>query len=73
MGGFFGPMRGAVQSLLRFGWKKNIGTPHVIKFHFFLLRNYELSEKAKGSEASGIEFINIKMSRLAYSTLSVLA
>jgi hypothetical protein len=39
----------------------------------FLLRNYELSEKAKGSEASGIEFINIKKSRLAYSTLSVLA
>jgi hypothetical protein len=39
----------------------------------FLLRNYKLSEKAKGSEASGIEFINIKKRRLAYSTLSVLA
>jgi hypothetical protein len=24
MGGFFGPMRGAVQSLLHFGWKKKI-------------------------------------------------
>jgi hypothetical protein len=27
----------------------------------FLLRNYKLSEKGKGSETSGIEFINIRV------------